>query len=85
MAVLLEASGHYRMLRRIGPRASVEIPAGVPTRLGLLLDLDTTGLDARQHEIIEMAMLPFTYGLDGTVHSVGEPSQSRPRSPNSPA
>jgi DNA polymerase-3 subunit epsilon len=83
MAALLEASGHYRVLRRIAPRAPVEIPAGVPTRLGLLLDLETTGLDVRQHEIIEMALLPFTYGLDGTVYRVGEPF-SRLRQPGQP-
>jgi len=83
MAALLEASGHYRVLRRIEPRAPVEIPAGVPTRLGLLLDLETTGLDAAQDEIIEMALLPFTYGLDGTVYSVGAPF-SRLRQPAQP-
>jgi DNA polymerase-3 subunit epsilon len=73
MAALLESSGSYRVLRRITPRAALDVPPGVPTRLGLLLDLETTGLDPAQDEIIEMAMLPFTYGLDGTVYVVGEP------------
>ena len=83
MAALLETSGHYRVLRRIGPRAPIEIPMGTPTRLGMLLDLETTGLNAAQDEIIEMAMLPFTYGLDGTVYSVGAPF-SRLRQPAKP-
>jgi DNA polymerase-3 subunit epsilon len=83
MAALLEASGHYRVLRRITPRAPVAVPDGVPTRLGLLLDLETTGLDPAQDEIIEMALLPFTYGLDGTVYAVGEPF-SRLRQPARP-
>jgi DNA polymerase-3 subunit epsilon len=73
MAALLERSGSYRVLRRITPRPALDVPLGVPTRLGLLLDLETTGLDPAQDEIIEMAMLPFTYGLDGTVYAVGEP------------
>jgi DNA polymerase-3 subunit epsilon len=83
LAARLEASGQFRVLRRITPRPPQDIPPGVPTRLGLLLDLETTGLDPAQDEIIEMAMLPFTYGLDGTVHAVGEPF-SRLRQPTKP-
>jgi len=83
MATLLEASGQYRVLRRITPQPPVEASADVATRLGLLLDLETTGLDPLQHEIIEIAMLPFTYGLAGTVYAVGEPF-SRLRQPSQP-
>ena len=83
IAALLDGSADYRVLRRITPRAPLAIPAGTPTRLGLLLDLETTGLDPEQDEIIEMAMLPFTYGLDGTVYAVGEPF-SRLRQPATP-
>jgi hypothetical protein len=45
--------------------------------------LETTGLDPLQHEIIEMAMLPFTYGLDGALYAVGEPF-SQLRQPSAP-
>ena len=83
LAAQLEASGQYRVLRRITPRPPQDIPPGVPTRLGLLLDLETTGLDPSQDEIIEMAMLPFTYGLDGTVYALGAPF-SRLRQPSKP-
>lgn len=83
MAAVLEASGQYRVLRRSTQRPPSEPPADVPTRLGLLLDLETTGLDPLQHAIIEFAMLPFTYGLDGTVYTVGEPF-SRLRQPAQP-
>jgi DNA polymerase-3 subunit epsilon len=83
MAALLEASGQYRVLRRIGTYPPVDVPAGIQTRVGVLLDLETTGLDPQRDEIIEMAMLPFTYGLDGTVYSVGEPF-SQLRQPSMP-
>ncbi|MXP66079.1 3'-5' exonuclease [Roseomonas sp. M0104] len=83
MAAALEASGRYQVLRRIAPRPATECPPGVPTRLGLLLDLETTGLDPAQDEIIAFAMLPFTYRLDGTLYQVGEPF-SRLRQPSHP-
>ena len=35
MAALLDASGQYRVLRRIIPEPPSEPPADVPTRLGL--------------------------------------------------
>jgi DNA polymerase-3 subunit epsilon len=83
MAATLESSGRYRVLRRIEPQAPVEPAEGTPTRLGLLLDLETTGLDPEQDEIIEWAMLPFTYGLDGMLYALGEPF-SRLRQPSRP-
>ena len=67
MAALLGSSGQFRVLRRITPRLPRDVLPGMPTRFGLLLDLETTGLDPTEDEIIEMAMLPFTYELDGTV------------------
>jgi DNA polymerase-3 subunit epsilon len=50
-------------------------PQGVQTRLGLFVDVETTGLDSARDEIIELAMAPFTYGLDGEVYAVGEAFQ----------
>jgi DNA polymerase-3 subunit epsilon len=87
LATRLEETGCYRVLRRITPQASMVPPPGTPTRQGILLDLETTGLDPEQDEIIEMAMVPFTYGLDGTLYSVGEPFSRlrQPRNPITPA
>lgn len=71
MAALLEASGRYRVLRRLEPRPGPAASGGT-TRLGLFVDVETTGLEPGRHEIIELAMIPFTYGLDGEVLGVGE-------------
>lgn len=72
MAAALEASGQYRVLRKLGARAAVLPPEGEKTRLGLFVDVETTGLDARGDEIIELAMIPFRYGLDGAIYEVLE-------------
>lgn len=81
MAAALAASGRYRVLRRLEPQ--IPTAAAGPTRQGLFLDVETTGLNVVRDEIIELAMVPFTYGLDGQIHGVGEPFQSF-REPSQP-
>jgi DNA polymerase-3 subunit epsilon len=72
MAATLEATGDYRILRRMQPRRHLLDKDGSKTRLGILIDLETTGLDATRDEIIEMALVPFEYGLDGRIFEVRE-------------
>jgi len=76
LAETLERSGDYRILRRLAPRAERTPPPGVQIRRGLFVDTETTGLDPARDEIIELAMAPFTYGLDGEIYGVGEPFQA---------
>ncbi len=65
MAKILDASGRYRVLRRLQSRTTIAEPDNSEKRLGLFVDIETTGLDPSQDEIIELAMVPFTYSLDG--------------------
>ena len=83
MVAVLESSGRYRVLRRIEPLKPRDAPAEVRTRLGLFVDVETTGLDPAQHEIIELAMTPFTYGINGEIYAVGEAFQQL-RQPSRP-
>lgn len=86
MAAALEASDDYRVLRKIKPRSHINDPDGTPTRTGLFVDVETTGLDPERHEIIELAMVPFTYGVSGLIFEIGEPFQAlrQPSEPISP-
>ncbi len=65
MAGALRASGQYRVQRRLQPRLRINDSHGAPTRLGLFVDVETTGLDPTKHEIIELGMIPFSYLSDG--------------------
>lgn len=75
MAAALEASGAYRVLRRIEPRAQLAPAKGAALRNGLFVDVETTGLDPLACEIIELAMVPFSYGPDGRIYATGAPFQ----------
>ena len=83
LARQLERSPDYRVLRRVASLPTRSVPEGVPTRQGLFVDVETTGLDPATDEIIELAMLPFTYGMDGEIYAV-HPPFSRLREPGRP-
>ena len=67
LAATLERSPDYRVLRRLIPRTEYAPNNGQPTKTGILLDVETTGLDTAKHEVIELGMVKFAYLPDGTV------------------
>lgn len=56
----LEATGNYRVLKRLRSHTICDLRISSATRLGLFLDTETTGTDHVADEIIELAMVPFT-------------------------
>jgi DNA polymerase III subunit epsilon len=70
MADALSRSEDYRVLRRLVPRLPSAPSVGQELRTAVLLDTETTGLDARMDEVIELGMVKFDYLPDGRVASV---------------
>ena len=71
LAASLEQSGDYRVLRRVPvvTRYADSEPATVK-RLGLIVDIETTGLDPVGDRIIELACLPFHFSSEGVLYDV---------------
>lgn len=70
MADELSRSDHYRVLRRLIPRLPSSPPTGPDIRTAVLLDTETTGLDAQRDEVIELGMVGFDYRPDGRIACV---------------
>ena len=67
LAAALEAHPDFRVLRRLQPPLAFA-PAQGPTQRVLLLDTETTGLQAGRDRVIELALLAFDLDL-----STGQP------------
>jgi len=69
LAEQLEATGDYRVLRRLVPYPANLRPNSC-ARIGVAIDVETTGLDVARDEVIELAMVKFAYSADDRVLGV---------------
>ena len=60
----LETTGDYKVLRRLVARTPTR--SVVADRIGITLDLETTGLDTNRDEVVEVAMVKFGHSFSDT-------------------
>ena len=85
-ARVLEGSDDFRVLRRLRPREiSGPRPLGPGEKRAVILDTETTGLDHKRHEVIELGMVEFVHDAAGVIlavtaeyNALQEPSGSLP-------
>jgi DNA polymerase III epsilon subunit-like protein len=66
----LSQTGRYRILTKIVPREVAPNPRPEYPLKGIILDTETTGLNARKDEIIEMGLIAFTFDVAGNIGDV---------------
>lgn len=69
-AGILERSSDYQVLRRLVVPESYSPPSGAQTRVGLIVDVETTGLNTASDAIIEFGAVPFEFDSAGNVYRV---------------
>ncbi|KQQ34274.1 DNA polymerase III subunit epsilon [Methylobacterium sp. Leaf125] len=72
IAAVLEATGDYRVLRRLVSLSACPDAPDEPTFIGLILDTETTGTDYAADEVIELGILKFEYGASGRIYRLME-------------
>lgn len=70
MVRYLSETGQYRILRKLVPRAIAPFPRPEYPLKGIILDTETTGLNARKDEIIEIGVIAFTFDATGSIGDV---------------
>lgn len=66
----LEATGDYKIIKRLKPKSTYWNDTGSQKKIGIFLDTETTGLDAATDKIIELAMVPFEFDAAGRIYKV---------------
>ncbi|WP_303832194.1 exonuclease domain-containing protein [Asticcacaulis taihuensis] len=70
MARALEAMGGYRVIRKlVPPEISANPRPGFP-RVGVIVDTETTGLNHRTDEVVEIGAVSFTFNEAGEFGDV---------------
>lgn len=70
LAQQLEKTGNFRILRRLIPRPVISRAESKFNKLAVLIDTETTGLDHKSDQVIEVGVVAFTYNDDGAVGDV---------------
>ena len=70
MVAHLAATGCYRILQKLEPRAKADYIRPEFQLKGIILDTETTGLNHRKDEIIEIGLISFTFDERGAIGDV---------------
>ena len=70
---LIRIDNDYRVLERLQEKKAYNEGDPISSKLGVYVDVETTGLDTENDEIIEIALVPFIFTSDGKLYHCLEP------------
>lgn len=70
MVVHLAATGRYRILHKLEARPIAKTPKAEYPLLGVILDTETTGLNHRKDEIVELGLIAFSFDATGRIGDI---------------
>jgi DNA polymerase-3 subunit epsilon len=74
MVAAIEATGDFRVLRRLTlDDVETSEAVGENTSVGVVVDVETTGVEPEQHKIIELALRRFRFDTAGVIVKLDRP------------
>ncbi|HUQ98350.1 MAG TPA: 3'-5' exonuclease [Gemmatimonadaceae bacterium] len=70
MVEVLQSTGRYQVIERLEYRPRYNPEDGSSKRIGLFVDVETTGLDATTDKIIELSVVRFEFSREGKIFNV---------------
>lgn len=67
---MLNQHPDYRVIERLPIKKQYSPDDGAMKKLAIYLDTETTGFNADEDKVIELAMILFEYGADGTIYRI---------------
>ena len=66
----IEADGNFKVLRKLQAVKAFHDDPTVPKKIGVIVDVETTGLDYAQENIIELGLIVIEFSKDGRIFKI---------------
>jgi DNA polymerase-3 subunit epsilon len=69
---LLNQTNQYRVIEKYNKPEFYNLSADIPKKIGVFLDIESTGLSFTEDKLVELGMVKFEYSADGRIFRILE-------------